>query len=176
MSLCASPRFLASILILAGAAVCGGQVISTIAGFGADVLPGDGGPALMAGINEPEGIVVDGSGNVYFYDTQNNRVRQVNTAGIDTVAGNGSIGVSFLGNLGNGGPAVNAALGGGGTFSGLAMDAAGNLYISDAPTGWFAGWTPRELSRFSRAAAGLAAEAMADRRPARASANRRALR
>jgi hypothetical protein len=107
------------------------QVITTVAGSGQDVVPGDGGSALNAGINEPQGIVVDGKGNIFFWDSANFRVREVSAGIITTAADNGMVGNFFLGNLGDGGPATSASLGGGGMFGGVAMDGAGNLYICD---------------------------------------------
>jgi uncharacterized protein (TIGR03437 family) len=97
-------------------------ILSTVAGGGASL--GDGVPATSAVINIPDGVVVDGAGNVYFSDFANNRVRKVNTAGIiTTVAGNGTAGFS-----GDGGPATNAQLN---SPKGVAVDSAGNLYIGD---------------------------------------------
>lgn len=85
---------------------------------------GDGVLATKASIYNPEGVAVDKAGNVYIADTGNHRIRKVDTKGIiTTVAGNG------LGKFaGDGGLAVNASL-----FhpKGVAVDAAGNLYIAD---------------------------------------------
>lgn len=50
-------------------------LIFTIAGNGAAGFSGDGGPAWLAGISNPVGIAVDGSGRVYFADQANNRIR-----------------------------------------------------------------------------------------------------
>jgi len=99
-------------------------MITTIAGTGTAGFSGDGGPAVRAQINSPTGIAVDGTGNVFFTDQENNRVRRVGNDGIiTTVAGNGVLGFS-----GDGGPATFAALG---EPSAVAVDAAGNLYIAD---------------------------------------------
>jgi uncharacterized protein (TIGR03437 family) len=131
---------------------------------------GDGGPANVAGLNQPEGLALDSSGNLYIADTGNNVIRKVTVStgiittaigygatagklnhpeavavdsaghiyvcdtnnrtiwvisggGLKTVAGIGSIGFS-----GDGGPATLAQLN---DPAGLAVDAAGNLYISD---------------------------------------------
>jgi uncharacterized protein (TIGR03437 family) len=111
--------------------VCHGQVITTVAGSGQPIQPGDGGPALSAGIEQPMGIAVDNRGTLFFLDSSKERVREVSGGIIYTAAGNGMIGVAPLGNLGDGGPAVNASLGGAGMFAGVALDAKGNLYISD---------------------------------------------
>jgi sugar lactone lactonase YvrE len=85
---------------------------------------GDGGQAIAAQLQQPEGIVVDPAGNLYIADAANNRVRKVTPAGvISTVAGNGHQGFS-----GDNGPASAAQLN---QPYGLALDAAGNLYIAD---------------------------------------------
>jgi uncharacterized protein (TIGR03437 family) len=52
-------------------------VIHAIAGGGAPGFAGDGGPALSARMDTPGGILLDGSGDLYFADTNNNRVRQL---------------------------------------------------------------------------------------------------
>ncbi|MGA2739646.1 MAG: hypothetical protein ABSG65_19680 [Bryobacteraceae bacterium] len=85
---------------------------------------GDGGQAIAAQVQQPEGMVVDPAGNLYIADAANNRVRKVNPAGVvSTVAGNGHQGFS-----GDNGPAADAQLN---QPYGLALDAAGNLYIAD---------------------------------------------
>ncbi len=86
---------------------------------------GDGGLAINAQLNQPTGIAVDASGNLFIADTANTRVRKISSAGIiTTVAGNGIAGTS-----GDGGLAVNAELL---DPVGVAVDGSGNVYISDA--------------------------------------------
>ena len=99
-------------------------VISTIAGNGGLVFSGDGGPATNAGIARPEGVAVDGAGNLYIADYADMRIRKVTPAGIiTTIAGNGNEGYS-----GDGGPATSAEL----YFpQAVAVDAAGYVYIAD---------------------------------------------
>jgi NHL repeat len=101
------------------------HVITTIAGPGNGVSLGDGGLATAAGLNQPQGLVIDSRGNLYISDTSNDRVRRVDasTQIITTVVGNGSGGFS-----GDGGPATSAMLY---AAEGLALDAAGNLFIAD---------------------------------------------
>jgi sugar lactone lactonase YvrE len=70
-------------------------------------------------------VAVDGAGNVYIVDTQNQRVRKVNTAGIiSTLAGNGTLGFS-----GDGNPATSAMLN---MPDRVAVDGSGNVYFSVA--------------------------------------------
>jgi sugar lactone lactonase YvrE len=99
--------------------------ITTVAGTGPRGFSGDNGPATKARLNWPQGIAIDAAGNVFIGDSANNRVRKVSPDGIiTTVAGTGVEGLS-----GDGGPATEARLGGGLLF--LALDGAGNLYLSD---------------------------------------------
>lgn len=111
--------------------------ISTIAGngFGAGIYQGgytgDGGPATSAEFDFPEGVAVDGSGNLYISDTSNQVIRKVTASSgiISTIAGNGPAG--FCDQIlsgGDGGPATSAML----CYpSTLQADAAGNIYVAD---------------------------------------------
>jgi uncharacterized protein (TIGR03437 family) len=99
--------------------------ITTIAGNGVDAFTGDGGLAVNASLGFPIGVAVDGAGNVYVADGDNNRIRKISTSGIiTTVAGNGAGGFT-----GDGGLATNASIN---IPSDVAVDAAGNIYIADA--------------------------------------------
>jgi sugar lactone lactonase YvrE len=100
-------------------------IIQTVAGNGTSGFSGDNGAAAKASLSEPFGVAVDTVGNLYIADTSNHRIRKVDTSGvITTVAGNGTEGFS-----GDGGAATSATLN---TPIGVAVDAAGNLYIADA--------------------------------------------
>ena len=87
---------------------------------------GDGGPATAAELNSPEALAFDKAGNLLIADAGNDIVRRIDkiTGNISTIAGlplqtNSS---------GDGGPATAAGL----VFpDGLAVDAAGDIYISD---------------------------------------------
>ena len=71
------------------------QNIYTYAGTGAAGYSGDGGPSNLAQISSPNSIIVDASGNVYFTDYFNHRIRKINPSGIiSTIAGTGSSGFS----------------------------------------------------------------------------------
>jgi len=64
-------------------------VITTIAGNGNRPFSGDNGPATQAGL-VPVGLALDSKGNLFFADSQNSRIRRIDTAGIIlTIAGNG---------------------------------------------------------------------------------------
>jgi hypothetical protein len=91
-------------------------------GPGGMATSGDGGLATSATLFQPQGIVLDGAGNLYIADQGNSRIREVSGGIITTVAGNGSIGFS-----GDGGPATYASLWPAGVF----VDKAGGLLISD---------------------------------------------
>ena len=82
-------------------------IITTIAGTGSGSYSGDGGQATSASMKGPLGIAIDSSGNVYFSDFYNHRVRKITvvTGIISTYAGTGSSSFS-----GDGGVASSAAL------------------------------------------------------------------
>ncbi|MDR3764007.1 MAG: SMP-30/gluconolactonase/LRE family protein [Acidobacteriota bacterium] len=100
-------------------------VISTVAGNGGYGYNGDGIAATSASLNGPYSVVVDASGNLYFSDSYNQRIRKVTAATglISTVAGNGGSGYN-----GDGIAATSATLS---NPAGIAVDASGNLYIAD---------------------------------------------
>ena len=100
-------------------------IINTFAGSGRGNFWGDGGPATNAGINNPQGMAFDSSGNMYIADTYNNRIRKVTTGGtISTIAGTGIAGFS-----GDGGPATSARLN---QPNSVAVDSHGNVFVMDS--------------------------------------------
>jgi len=102
----------------------GPYTVSTLAGTGTAGSEGDGGPATEAQVNNPFGLALDSSGNLYIADQFNNRVRKLTPDGkLSTVAGTGKASYS-----GDNGPATEAALN---HPCGIAIDASGNLYIAD---------------------------------------------
>jgi uncharacterized alkaline shock family protein YloU len=98
------------------------SVISTFAGTGSASYSGDNGQATSATIFQPTGIAIDSSGNVYFSDYRNHRVRKVtvSTGIITTYAGTGTASYS-----GDGEVASSAALY---TPEGLCLDALGTTH------------------------------------------------
>jgi streptogramin lyase len=101
-------------------------IITTVAGNGSSGSSGDGGPATDALLNEPEGVAVDGLGNIYIADTQNHYIRRVDSATGTITLYAGKPGVA--GYKMEGGPADNAELN---EPQGLYVDASGNLFIAD---------------------------------------------
>ena len=99
-------------------------VITDVAGGGTSGL-GDGGQATSAELNNPVGIALDGSGNLYIADLSYHRVRKVNlsTGVITTVAGTGT-----SGSAGDGGPATAATMA---LPIAVAVDSQGNLFVAD---------------------------------------------
>ncbi len=98
--------------------------ITTIAGNGSAIPSGDGGPAIHAGIGDVLGIAADAQGDVYLIEGVSYTVRRIDarTGRISVIAGTGLEGYS-----GDGGPATRAQI----DPCGIALDHAGNLYISD---------------------------------------------
>src|SRR5207249_321105 len=77
------------------------------------------------GLTSPNGVAIDGQGNVYVSDRANNIVlRRTPTGTLTVVAGTGVGGYS-----GDNGPATSAKLN---YPTGLALDASGNLFIADS--------------------------------------------
>jgi uncharacterized protein (TIGR03437 family) len=107
--------------------VVSGGTISTFAGIcGTPGFLGDGGPAISAELNNPSAVAVDENGDVLIADTSNNVVRIVVPSGvISTFAGDNAQGAGFTG---DGGVATNGTLD---LPNALAVDSAGNVYISD---------------------------------------------
>ena len=100
-----------------------GGIVSTWVGTGAAGASGDGGPATAAQLAGPNGVAVDAAGNLYIADLGNDKIRKVTPGGIiSTFAGAGAGGAT-----GSGVAATDARLDG---AYGVALDAAGNLYLT----------------------------------------------
>jgi trimeric autotransporter adhesin len=122
-----------------GIAMTGGDVY-TVAGqsTGQAGYLNDGSQAIYAYLNDPWSIMVDPAGDLYIADTGNNRVQEVaassgiqwgqhmNANDVYTIAGSAS---GTAGYSGDGGAATAALLN---YPNALAMDGAGNIYISDS--------------------------------------------
>jgi len=122
-----------------GGTVTASSIITTVAGNGnpspngdgTGTFSGDNGPAISAGLSLPRTVAFDATGNMYIPDSTNNRVRKVTAVSgvilpasvITTFAGTAN-----LGYMGDGGLATQAELW---APSGVAVDAAGNLFIAD---------------------------------------------
>jgi len=99
-------------------------IITTIAGNGTAGFSGDGGPATMAELSFPDGVVVDNANNIYISDGF--RIRKINPAGIiSTFAGTGTSGFS-----GDCGAPIDAMYAPNGPST-IGIDIFGNLYIPD---------------------------------------------
>ncbi|HLK27284.1 MAG TPA: gliding motility-associated C-terminal domain-containing protein [Puia sp.] len=81
-------------------------IVKTIAGTGIPGFSGDGGLAVNAQINSPGDLCADATGNIYFIDNQNFRVRKIDASGIiTTIVGNGN--TNYAGETI---PAINAGI------------------------------------------------------------------
>ncbi|HMD71655.1 MAG TPA: hypothetical protein VKF41_09955 [Bryobacteraceae bacterium] len=122
----ASLMALAALVLIPAACLGQGYTITTVAGGGSLVgTPGDGGAATSASLGVAAAVALDASGNLYIADAGLSVVRKVSPLGvISTVAGISG----FSGYFGDGAAATKARLN---QPSGVALDAAGNLYIAD---------------------------------------------
>jgi sugar lactone lactonase YvrE len=98
-------------------------IITTIAGTGNAAYNGEGLPALQSNIAAPGALFIRADGSLLFSDRGLNRVRLISGGVVTTIAGNGVYAFS-----GDGSPATSASLK---SAEGIALDTAGNLYISD---------------------------------------------
>ena len=109
------------------------SVISTFAGTGTASYSGDGGQATSAALYSPHGVATDKSGNIFFSDFSNHRVRKitVSTGIITTYAGTGSDSYS-----GDGGLASSASFN---NPNGLCIDSSGNVASCTfcSPSYWY---------------------------------------
>lgn len=101
-------------------------IVTKIAGT-SQGFSGDGGLAVNAQLNSPEGVDVSQTGDIYIADTTNCRARKVNavTSIITTYAGTGTCGYNPPG---DGGVATNARIN---TPRDVIVDTIGNIYIAD---------------------------------------------
>jgi DNA-binding beta-propeller fold protein YncE len=107
--------------------------LEDIVGTGARNYNGDNGPALMAELNLPAGVVYDPAGNLLISDQANQRIRLVDatTQMIRTIAGSGMRGFA-----GDGGPALEAQFNlpvgqRGHPAAHIARGPAGDIYLAD---------------------------------------------
>ena len=104
-------------------------VITTSAGTGDCCYDGDGGPALQARLNQPSGIAIDATSNVYVTDRSNHRIHKIDTAGvISTIAGTDEEDRSE-----EAGPASQARFRG---PSAVALSMSGDLFFADDSRVW----------------------------------------
>jgi hypothetical protein len=108
-------------------------VVEQVIGTGTAGYSGDGRPAADATLNQPNGIALDVKGNLYIADSSNNVIRRVDarTGVIDTLAGDHAADAAddgLGGFTGDGGPATAARLN---DPQGVALDAAGDLFVAD---------------------------------------------
>jgi uncharacterized protein (TIGR03437 family) len=122
--------------------------INTIAGTGAAASDGDQGPAAVANLNSPESVAIDAKNNLYIADTGNNKIRKITPDGniatlVDglnqpqyvAVDASGAIYIADTGNdrvLKVAPSGTSSALAQVVKPAGLAVDIAGNVWISEA--------------------------------------------
>ena len=107
--------------------VAGTGNIQTVAGNGTAGYSGDGNPATGAHLNDPFGVFVDKSGDIFIADTDNSVIREVvaSTGNIQTVAGDFTLGAGYSGDSGL---ATSAQLD---QPQGVFVDGSGNIFVAD---------------------------------------------
>jgi sugar lactone lactonase YvrE len=95
-----------------------------IAGTGTCGFTGDGGPAIAAQLDDPNGLAIDSAGNLYFADSNNQRIRRIDRNGIITTVA----GTATAGSTGDNGPGTKAELA---SPFGIAMALGDQLYIAE---------------------------------------------
>ena len=105
-------------------------VITTVAGVGHGRLSRKDGPATMAVLDNPFGVAVDASRNLFISDGWNNHIRRIDPMGImTTIAGTlNPLGYPQEDFSGDGGPAIRAGLG---FPKGIAVSTSGTVYFAD---------------------------------------------
>jgi endonuclease YncB( thermonuclease family) len=102
--------------------ITSGGAVTTLAGTAGIAGSGDG-TGAAARFNNPNGVAVDGFGNVYVADTNNSTIRKITPAGVVT---------TLAGTAGTGGSADGT--GAAARFNnpnGVALDGFGNVYVAD---------------------------------------------
>ncbi|GAC1578808.1 MAG: hypothetical protein NVS3B24_11670 [Candidatus Dormibacteria bacterium] len=107
-------------------------LVTIIAGNLTCCFLGDGGQAAQTSLGAPRTGAVDAAGNLYIADTNNGRIRRVDVNGVITTVAGHDCGSYYGAYSGDGGPATAACLS---LPQGVAVDAAGNIYIADTYNG-----------------------------------------
>lgn len=103
-------------------------IISTVGGTGGSCgYSGDGLAATSATLNNPYGVALDSSGNLFIADTSNCVIREVSASNgnISTIAGDNTVGCGYSGD----GASPTSA-----QFNqpwGVAVDSSGNIFVAD---------------------------------------------
>src|SRR5690606_6735759 len=112
--------------------------IETVAGTG--VEGSADGPLATATFSRPNGLVIDAAGNIYVTDRANHKVRKISSSGmVTTLAGTGTFGMK------DGEPASAMF----NSPGGIAVDAQGNIYVTDWYNHRVRLITPTEVSTYA---------------------------
>ena len=125
-------------------------VVSTLAGT-AGVTGSADGTGAAASFNFPDGIAIDGAGNLYVADTVNHTIRKITSSGVvSTLAG--TAGVAGSADATGSAAGFNAP-------TGIATDSAGNVYVVDTGNSTLRKITPAGVVSTLAGAAGVAGSA-----------------
>ncbi len=101
--------------------------VTLLAGSSTGVSGLTNGTTTAARFNQPSGVAVDASGNIYVADKGNNQIRKVTSAGVVTLFAGSATGVAGSSDGTGSAASFNAP-------TGIAADALGNLYVYDSGT------------------------------------------
>ncbi len=120
----------ASVITIAGVTIQPGTIQTVVGTLGTAGYAGDGGAPTSAQLSNPQGVVLDASGNIFIADTENSAIRVVNTGAAPLVIGAVTIQPNTIGTVAGTPPTACPD-----TSTGCGDNSAANAAFLDFPTG-----------------------------------------